>query len=238
MLTISEVYPSLQGEGRLTGTPSVLVRTSGCNLRCHFCDTPFTSWEPTGELRSVEAVVDDVLRHELSHVIVTGGEPLIVAEIGALLRALAGHDLHLTVETAGTRFREVACDLMSISPKLSNSTPSVDRSSRWAKLHETRRHRPDVVAKFLTRYDCQLKFVIEQPDDLTELEGYLTQLRVLLPGPVERARLDETVWLMPQGIDATVLADREHWLGPLCEQRGWKLCHRKHIEWFGHRRGT
>src|SRR5438477_4091293 len=61
-LLIAEIFSSLQGEGLLTGTPSVFVRASGCNLRCWFCDTPYTSWQPEGEDWSVEAVVEEVER--------------------------------------------------------------------------------------------------------------------------------------------------------------------------------
>src|SRR3954451_1145057 len=58
-MLIAEIYSSLQGEGLLTGTPSVFVRASGCNLRCWFCDTPYTSWQPQGEDWSVEGIVDE-----------------------------------------------------------------------------------------------------------------------------------------------------------------------------------
>src|SRR5688572_12191671 len=98
-LRIAEIYSSLQGEGLLTGTPSVFVRASGCNLRCWFCDTPYTSWKPEGEDWSVEeivaevekrgreslAVVDSDLRvasappktpDPVRHAVITGGEPM------------------------------------------------------------------------------------------------------------------------------------------------------------------
>ncbi|MBT4887307.1 MAG: 7-carboxy-7-deazaguanine synthase QueE, partial [Planctomycetaceae bacterium] len=74
MVQIAEVYSSLQGEGRLAGTPSVFVRTSGCNLRCSWCDTPFTSWKPSGTNQSVNDIVQKVLDYNLTHVVITGGE--------------------------------------------------------------------------------------------------------------------------------------------------------------------
>ena len=58
-MLISEIFYSLQGEGELTGVPSVFVRTSGCNLRCTWCDTPYASWNPEGEQRSVEQIMAD-----------------------------------------------------------------------------------------------------------------------------------------------------------------------------------
>src|SRR5262252_3596582 len=104
-MRIAEIYRSVQGEGLLTGTPSVFVRASGCNLRCWFCDTPYTSWQPEGDDWSVEAIVEEVQRlesegrlptivgwdkdaehppaHErnLHHVVITGGEPMLFAEL-------------------------------------------------------------------------------------------------------------------------------------------------------------
>ena len=80
-MLISEIFYSLQGEGELTGVPSVFVRTSGCNLRCHWCDTPFTSWEPVGEQRSVAEVAAAVASLGRQHVVITGGEPLLLPEV-------------------------------------------------------------------------------------------------------------------------------------------------------------
>src|SRR4051794_8512532 len=137
-MLISEIYCSLQGEGLLTGTPSVFVRASGCNLRCWFCDTPYTSWQPEGEDWSVEEIVDDVRRQQSSihHVVITGGEPMLFAELIPLTQRLQTAGFHLTIETAGTLFLPVECDLMSISPKLASSTPSEDRAGRWSARHE------------------------------------------------------------------------------------------------------
>src|SRR5439155_14137965 len=119
-MRIAEIYTSLQGEGLLTGTPSVFVRTSGCNLRCWFCDTPYTSWQPEGEDWSVDAIIEEAQRlaAEIRHVVVTGGEPMLFAELIPLCARLHSAGLHITIETAGTLLLPVHCDLMSISPKL------------------------------------------------------------------------------------------------------------------------
>src|SRR5881394_3201980 len=122
-MRIAEIYASLQGEGLLTGTPSVFVRTTGCNLRCWFCDTPYTSWQPEGEQRSWESVRDEVLTRDVEHVVITGGEPMLQRDVVPLSRALAEQGRLITIETAGTIYRPVAAHLMSISPKLANSSP-------------------------------------------------------------------------------------------------------------------
>ena len=107
----------------LAGVPSVFLRTSGCNLRCTWCDTPYTSWKPEGDDQPLDAILADVRRHSATHVVVTGGEPMIQEDIVVLTRRLNKElDLHITIETAGTVYQPVTCDLMSISPKLANST--------------------------------------------------------------------------------------------------------------------
>jgi len=117
-MRIAEIYASLQGEGILAGTPSVFVRTSGCNLRCHWCDTPFTSWEPVGEQRPVDDVFETVMALDRDHVVITGGEPLLFPDVADLTGALRERGLHVTIETAGTIWLDTGADLVSISPKL------------------------------------------------------------------------------------------------------------------------
>ena len=122
-MKIAELFYSLQGEGSLVGVPSVFIRTSGCNLRCSWCDTPYTSWQPEGVEVTLDQILAQVHTHPCGHVVVTGGEPMIAPEVVALTERLREAGLHITIETAGTVFKPVACHLMSISPKLANSTP-------------------------------------------------------------------------------------------------------------------
>src|SRR5688572_20004036 len=123
-MRISEIFYSIQGEGELTGVPSVFVRTSGCNLRCTWCDTKYASWNPEGEELSIDAIVEQVRTFPARHVVLTGGEPMVARGISELAQRLRDDGLHITIETAGTIAPDgIACDLASLSPKLSNSTP-------------------------------------------------------------------------------------------------------------------
>lgn len=238
-MLISEIYRSRQGEGLLTGMPSVFVRTSGCNLRCSFCDTPFASWEPAGTQQSVPQIIHAIheavennaenTAEKARHVVVTGGEPMLPREINELCAEICDSDFHITIETAGTLLRELPCDLMSVSPKFSNSDPKESRAGEWRKKHQAARSRPDIVNQLIEQYVFQLKFVVDQPSDLDEILNYLDQLR-----PVDPAR----VLLMPQGIELVELEKRAQWLEPLCKVNGFTFCPRKHIQWYGNRRGT
>ena len=228
-LPIAEVFRSWQGEGWLTGTESTFIRVAGCNLRCWFCDTPYASWHAEGESLSVEEVLARVDGLGCRHVVLTGGEPLLFAGAVPLSQALRGRGHHVTVETAGTVYRPVAGDLMSISPKLANSTPPAAIHPRWAARHERTRHVPEVVRRLTAEYDYQIKFVIDRPEDCEEVEAYLAGLPT-----VDRAR----VMLMPQATDAVTLAAKETWIKAHCRAHGFGYCGRKQIEWFGLQRGT
>ncbi len=231
-MRIAEIYVSLQGEGRLAGTPSALVRTSGCNLRCRWCDTPFTSWEPTGAERSVEDVQAAVAACGVGHVVVTGGEPLLFPETADLCGRLRRDGLHVTIETAGTVAPDAdpaaIADLMSISPKLASSGPAPDTPGNWAARHEAARRRDDVI-RALAAAPHQLKFVIDSPADLAETHDWLTALGCVDPGDV---------FLMPQGRSDAELAATAAWLEEACQRAGFRFAPRHHIAWFGHTRGT
>jgi 7-carboxy-7-deazaguanine synthase len=229
MLRIAEIFRSLQGEGLLTGTPSVFVRVSGCNLRCGFCDTPYASWRPEGDSFRIDEILDRVLAMEEQHVVITGGEPMLFADLVPLAQSLRQMGRHITIETAGTVDQPVACDLMSISPKLANSTPRSLQGSAWFERHEQTRYAPNVIRRLLADYDCQLKFVVDSPDACREMEAYVAEFP-------ELAR--DRILLMPEGIDPQTLAERTRWLEPYCDRQGVRFCPRKHIEWFGVRRGA
>ncbi len=226
-MRIAEVFHSIQGEGRLTGVPSVFVRTSGCNLRCWFCDTPYTSWTPEGDERSVDSLITEVRNFSCEHVVITGGEPMLVKDVATLAGQLKSLGHHITIETAGTVDLEVPADLMSISPKRANSMPN--EATGWAARHEERRHRPDVIRRLTSDYDYQLKFVVDRPEDVDDVAHYLAEFPHLDPGKV---------YLMPQAIDREPHAEKCAWLADAATSRGWKLCRRLHIELFGNRRGT
>ena len=228
-LRVAEVYSSVQGEGRLTGTPSVFVRTSGCNLRCAFCDTRFASWEPEGDDWSVERLLERVRIAPEQHVVVTGGEPLLFPEMVEFSERLRELGRHVTFETAGTLHLPVFCDLMSISPKLSNSRPSAGLSPQAQARHEAARHQPLVMERLTRDYDYQLKFVVATPIDAQEVLEYLAEFPQL-----DRDR----VLLMPEGTDCERLRQIALWLEPFCLTQGIRFCPRRHIEWFGNRRGS
>src|SRR5215216_1005426 len=131
-MRIAEIYRSVQGEGLLTGVPSVFIRASGCNLRCWFCDTPYASWQPEGQDYAVDEIIAEVEEWDVKHVVITG-EPMLFAEMIPLCRELKRRGRHITIETAGTLYLPAACDLMSISPKLSASGPNPELQPRWAR---------------------------------------------------------------------------------------------------------
>jgi 7-carboxy-7-deazaguanine synthase len=228
-MRIAEIYRSVQGEGFLTGTECVFIRASGCNLRCWYCDTPYASWSPEGEDLSIDEVLSRAEDLTSRYAVVTGGEPMLFAELIPLCEGLRALGLHITIETAGTLYLPVSCDLLSLSPKLSGSAPPADRFPKWFKRHEQSRHAPDVVRRLIGEHQYQVKFVIETIEDCREVERYLERMPEM-----DRQR----VLLMPEGRDPLQLAQRQAWLEPYCTSHGLRYCPRRQIEWFGLVRGT
>jgi len=233
-MLISEIFYSVQGEGILTGVPSVFVRTSGCNLRCRWCDTPYASWKPEGEDFSPEAILTQIQSWPAArHVVLTGGEPMIAKDVARLIGLIRQAGYHLTIETAGTiALPAEGCDLASISPKLANSTPlEGEIGSGWIQRHEQTRFQPDIIRSWLEgAKEAQLKFVISSPEDFTEAQ----QLIAAINHPVA----PDHVLLMPEGRTMEELRARSAWLLEVCKDHGHRFCHRLHIELFGNKRGT
>lgn len=232
-LKIRERFVSLQGEGSLVGVPSSFVRVSGCNLRCTWCDSPETSWDPQGEQISIDELVAFCAAGP-RHVVLTGGEPLLFPAVAQLSRRLRAAGHHITVETAGTVWQDgLECDLLSLSPKLAHSTPW-RRAPALAERHERLRLDIGVLARLLAAYAWQLKFVVRADaaaDDLREIDGLLAALAV--PAS-ERWR----VLLMPECVDPAALVASMQALVAACVERGYRLGERQHIALFGHTPGT
>jgi 7-carboxy-7-deazaguanine synthase len=225
---IAETFYSIQGEGRLTGTPSFFVRFSGCKLRCTWCDTPYASWNPEGERRTLESILAEALAIPARHAVLTGGEPMIFPQVEPLATMFAAAGLHVTIETAGTVFRALHCDLMSISPKLANSTPGPEHGP-WSARHEERRLNFPVLQQLLDGYPSrQLKFVVASQADVDEVQGVLDRLSGWQP---------DEVMLMPEGV-LPVAGPNRDWIVRACLDRGWRYCQRLHIDLFGNTRGT
>jgi 7-carboxy-7-deazaguanine synthase len=223
---VAETFVSLQGEGMLAGMPSVFIRTSGCNLRCRWCDTPYTSWLPGGTRRSVAELVAEAEAARPRHVVVTGGEPLLQREIGALTHGLRAVGLHVTVETAGTLVPKFECDLLSLSPKTGNSDPH----GPWLARHRRQRSQLGPLQILLDRYpEHQLKFVVEDRDDMPEVLEILERL-----APVDSGR----VLLMPEGRSAEEVAARAPTVAALCAEHGFRYTPRLHLDLFGGGRGV
>ncbi|MCC6403389.1 MAG: 7-carboxy-7-deazaguanine synthase QueE [Fimbriimonadaceae bacterium] len=227
-LRVAEVFASIQGEGIWAGIPSAFVRVSGCNLRCSWCDTPYASWRPEGPVRAVEDIVTEIVGLKMRHVVLTGGEPMLFPSTVLLARELADRGHVITVETAGTVFQDLPCDLMSVSPKLGNSTPAGAEANR----HETIRTELSPLIKLTARYDCQLKFVVQTSTaeaDVAEIEGLVEAIGWARP---------DRVLLMPEGTTRQAVRDGLPILAPFALARGWRLCPRLHIELYGDTRGT
>lgn len=223
---ISEVYESFQGEGPHAETDSLFIRTSGCNLRCSFCDTPYASWNPEGTQQSLEGLSEQIKASGAEHVVITGGEPMLAPALPELTEICRQHGKVITIETAGTVDRSVECDLMAISPKRKNSTPD---DSVWSRRHEETRHQPAVIDSLFRRYSAILKFVIDQQTDVDDVFAYVDEF------PAVSA---DRVWLMPQARTAEELAAKSDWVKAAADKAGFSFSSRLHIQKFGDRRGV
>jgi len=237
-LPINEIFYSLQGEGKLAGVPSVFVRTSGCNLRCWFCDSYHTSWEPTHAWMDVEDIIEEVDSHpQAEHVVVTGGEPMIHEEISTLLQRLRRSGYHITIETNGTIHRNLPIDLISISPKLANSVPTEEKDPKgngeWTDQHENRRIAKETLCRLIDSYNFQLKFVVVDPDNISEINNLLVDLRDISEVSID----NKDVLLMPEGVTRKELDRHRENVAELAMEHGYRYTPRIHVNLWNDRPG-
>ena len=225
-MRINEIFYSLQGEGFLAGMPSVFIRLAGCPLRCRWCDTKYAWDEQAGCDYDIPEVVQAVQQFKTGFVVITGGEPMLNSSLPQLVNDLKAADKHITIETSGIAYiADMPCDLMSISPKLSNSTP---KDAKLAAIHEKSRLDIAVLGELLDNYDYQLKFVVESEDDIAEIEQTIN----LLP-TVDRQK----VMLMPQAKTKDELLAKSPMVAKLCKQTGFVFCQRLQVLFWNNRKG-
>jgi len=223
----SEIFFSIQGEGKLIGVPSAFLRTSYCNLRCVWCDTPYASWYPEDKELSLAEILREVERFNCKYVVITGGEPFLQKkELIILCEKLFECGYHITIETNATIYAPVKAHLISMSPKLKNSLPSPD--NEYFHIHNKNRIKPEVIRQFLTEYDCQVKFVLDSQDDIEEI----IELEENLPIPAEK------ICLMPQGRKLKEIEYKQQWLVEICKARNYRYSPRLQIQIWGEKRGV
>ena len=223
---INELFYSLQGEGFLAGVPSVFIRIAGCPLRCRWCDTKYALSKEAGRRYSIDEIVQAVQQWPCSYVVMTGGEPMVESDLPQLAGGLKAAGKHITIETAGIAYiPEMPCDLMSISPKLSNSVPDEAKS---AKVHNDSRLDIAVLEELIDNYNYQLKFVVDSEADLPEIEEILKKL----PN-ADRQR----VMLMPQAATRQELLTKSPIVAELCKRTGYAFSQRLQVMLWDNQKG-
>ena len=224
-MLINEIFYSLQGEGRLAGVPSVFIRLAGCPLHCRWCDTPYAQSVSAGTKFTKEWILEQVNRYPAHHLVITGGEPMTQPILPELLKVVRRPGTHITVETAGIMFvRNLPCDLMSISPKLSNSTPA---NPTQAAAHERLRLNVQALKDLLRHYTYQLKFVVDSQGDLDEIVRFVEELPDVKLG---------LVFLMPQATRREEYIEKSQWLADYCLHTGFSFGSRLQVMlWEGQR---
>lgn len=231
-LLISETFgPTIQGEGMFTGVPSYFIRTSGCHLRCVWCDSKYTSWEPVGGIIELDSLIQPAVDSKCSHIVITGGEPMLfptqIATLIAKLRA-AIPSVVITIETSGVRYdKSVKPDLWSVSPKLKSAEPNEEQFPKESILHR-RGLNNNEVPKFLNGKDVQYKFVVVTERDVEEVLWFVSHYEL----PTNK------IWLMPEGITREEILKKTEWVVEQCKKYQFNLSIRAHALIWGARRGV
>ncbi|MDA3927915.1 MAG: 7-carboxy-7-deazaguanine synthase QueE [Prolixibacteraceae bacterium] len=246
---------TLQGEGKMAGVPVLFLRTAGCNLRCMWslpngevslCDTPLASFDTRGEKRvEVEYVKNIILQNigMMNHLVISGGEPFIQPfGLTKLISELKEErKIHVAIETNGTIFNDElvnGIDFFSISPKLKNSVPTIAKLDKTKvaipfdpeQIENTRKN-IEAIQSIIDHCnenlgkDFQLKFVVQNHDELTEIEEtFLAHLKNWQP---------DDVVLMPLGSNPEELEQTRMIALETAIERGWRFSPRLQITYFG-----
>jgi organic radical activating enzyme len=211
------------------GRPSVFVRLSGCNLRCQWeigetgkflrCDTPYASFNPERQIVTVSKVIE-IVRKTIKpgdDLVITGGEPMLWPLAVAELCSAFESDSAITIETNGTQPLQVKAEtlLYSVSPKLRNSGSGASSAEIIRNINGA------------ATAGVQLKFVVANECDLSEIKGFVADVR----RPVD-------VYLMPLADSEASLAERATWVAEAALSHGFGYSDRLHLRLWKGIRGT
>ncbi len=214
-MKVSEIFYSIQGEGFLAGVPSVFIRLAGCPLRCRWCDTKYAWDNEAGDNYSIGKIIKTIQQWICKFIVITGGEPMANSDLPELLQKLKLLGKHITIETAGIAFMpDLACDLMSISPKLSNAGSAPEET---------------ILRRLITNYKYQLKFVVDSQEDLAEIQQTIEKVGNIDP---------EKVMLMPEGATRDELLARSPMVAEMCKRTGFAFSPRLQVLLWNNKRGT
>lgn len=194
-MKINEIFYSIQGEGKWMGLPNIFIRTTGCNLRCSFCDTTY-AYE-TGEEMSIEEIINRIRKHPCNYVCITGGEPLLQEAIVQLIDVLLEKKYVICLETNGSIDIENLVGKKSLSISLDIKCPS-------SAMHEKMNFNN---VSLLTCND-QLKFIIQNREDYEYAKKitkkYKPQSAIFFQ-PVWGINLKElSSWVLNDGLDVRI----------------------------------
>lgn len=249
-LNILECTPVLQGEGKSIGTPMILIRTNGCNILCQFglnsiCDAWETSWN-SGDKKDKKwslSEIREVIKKNshIKHVMLTGGEPLLSSNLfKSIVRVCREEGLLVEVETNGSIFLEDLDDeinLVSISPKLKDSTPipgtfikelGREIQEKDRVLHLKNYRNIDSLKKWINNYDYQLKYVISSEEQIIEALELTKEIGASI----------RNVYFMPEGLTREQLENKRQWLYERCLSLGVKYTDRLHILVYDNLKGV
>ena len=191
-MKINEIFYSIQGEGKWMGLPNIFIRTTGCNLRCSFCDTTY-AYEDGGEM-SMESIANEIQKYPCNYVCITGGEPLIQEETVQLIDTLLQEGYVICLETNGS------IDIKKITGKKSLMI-SLDIKCPSSNMYEK------MIFSNLAclTFNDQLKFVIQNRGDYTYAKKIVKKykpLGTIFFQPVWGVNLKElSSWILNDGLD-------------------------------------
>jgi 7-carboxy-7-deazaguanine synthase len=245
---ILELYTAIQSEGSRAGKPTIVIRTSGCTHRCFFkkggwCDSWYTSIHPEKSTYNFDNVVEMYDKNpHIKEMMITGGSPTMHPELLEKLTAFAHHrKIITTIETEGSHFIETKykIDLISLSPKFSNSIPTLDTETPKGKIvnqamidqHNKYRLNYKSIAQMLSYHsDYHLKPVWDGKDKKTldEIIDFINLFKIP----------NDKVWLMPAGDTRKALTENYAPVMEKCIEMGWNFSPRPHIIAYDDKRGV